>query len=45
LGGEDDYLAQHNETPKPFKWTKTAADFIARKRRALNALKQIRGNR
>lgn len=40
-----DYLAQHNEKPKPFKWTKTAADIIARERHALNALDEIRGNR
>jgi transposase len=40
-----DYLAQHNERPKPFKWTKTAEDILARERRALNALDEIRGNR
>jgi len=40
-----DYLAQHNETPKPFRWTKTAEDILARERRALNALDEIRGNR
>jgi transposase len=40
-----DYLARHNETPKPFKWTKTAADILTRERRALDALDEIRGNR
>ena len=41
----DGYLAYHNEKPKPFRWTKTAEDIIARERRALNALDAIRGNR
>lgn len=40
-----DYLAQHNEKPKPFKWTKTAEDILAKERRALDALDEIRGNR
>ena len=40
-----DYLAQHNEKPKPFRWTKTADDILARERRAPNALDEIRGNR
>ena len=40
-----DYLAQHNETPKPFKWTKTAEDILTRERRALDALDETRGNR
>ena len=40
-----DYLAHHNEQPKPFRWTKTAEDILARERRALNALDAIRGNR
>jgi transposase len=40
-----DYLAQHNEQPKPFKWTKTAADILARERRALDKLDEFRGNR
>ncbi len=40
-----DYLAQHNERPKPFKWTKTAEDILTRERRALNRLDEIRGNR
>ena len=40
-----DYLAQHNEKPKPFRWTKTAEDILTRERRALDALDEIRGNR
>ena len=40
-----DYLAHHNQRPKPFKWTKTAEDILTRERRALDALDQIRGNR
>jgi transposase len=40
-----DYLLRHNAKPKPFVWSKTADDIIARERRALNALDEIRGNR
>ncbi len=40
-----DYLLQHNAKPKPFVWSKTAEDILTRKRRALDALDQIRGNR
>lgn len=40
-----DYLLQHNAKPKPFVWSKTAEDIVARERRALDALDQIRGNR
>jgi hypothetical protein len=40
-----DYLAQYNEKPKPFRWTKTAEDILTRERRALNALDETRGNR
>ena len=40
-----DYLVQHNEKPKPFTWTKSAKDILARERRALNTLDEIRGNR
>ncbi len=39
------YLAHHNEKPKPFRWTKTAEDILAREHRALYALDEIRGNR
>ena len=40
-----DYLLQHNTRPKTFAWTKSAEDILARERRALNALDEIRGNR
>jgi hypothetical protein len=40
-----DHLVQHNTKPKPFVWSKTAEDIIARERHALDALDQIRGNR
>jgi transposase len=40
-----DYLIQHNASPKPFVWTKSANDILARERRALDALDEIRGNR
>ena len=39
------YLLQHNAQPKPFVWSKTAADILSRERRALDVLDQIRGNR
>jgi len=40
-----DYLGQHNTKPKPFTWTKTAEDILARERRAMDKLDEIRGNR
>lgn len=40
-----DYLLHHNANPKPFVWRKNADDIIARERRALTALDDIRGNR
>jgi transposase len=40
-----DYLAHHNEKPKPFRWTKTAEDILTRERRALDKLDEISGNR
>ena len=40
-----DCLMQHNARPRPFIWSKTAKDILTRKRRALNALDEIRGNR
>jgi transposase len=40
-----DYLLQHNASPKPFTWTKSADDILARERRALYVLDEIRGNR
>ena len=40
-----DYLGQHNTKPKPFTWTKTAEDILAREQRALDKRDEIRGNR
>ena len=40
-----DYLAQHNETLKPFRWSKSAEDILTRERRAFYKLDEIRGNR
>lgn len=40
-----DYLLQHNAGPKTFTWTKSAQNILARERRALDALDEIRGNR
>src|SRR5690606_2781245 len=37
-----DYLMRHNADPKPFVWTKTAEDILARERRALDLLDLIR---
>jgi hypothetical protein len=37
-----DYRLLHNAKPKPFVWSKTADDIIARERRALDALDEIR---
>ena len=39
-----DYLPQHNASPKPFAWTKTANDILTRERPAINALDEIRGS-
>tara|TARA_Y100000815_G_C13259415_1_gene468668 strand:- start:26 stop:1117 length:1092 start_codon:yes stop_codon:yes gene_type:complete len=40
-----EYLAHHNAKPKPFVWSKSAEDILARERRALDALDTIRGSR
>jgi transposase len=37
----DDYLLRHNATAKPYVWTKTAKDILARERRALEKLQTI----
>ena len=37
-----DYLLGHNATAKPYVWTKTAADILARERRALDKLEAIK---
>ena len=39
------YLAQHNEKSRLFRWSKTAEDILTRERRALDALDEIRGSR
>jgi transposase len=38
----DDYLLRHNATAKPYVWTKSAADILARERRALEKLETIK---
>ena len=38
----DDYIAHHNNDPKPFVWTKTADEIIAKVRRGRVALEQAR---
>ena len=38
----DDYLLRHNATAKPYVWSKTAADILARERRALDKLEAIK---
>lgn len=40
----EDYIANHNDDPKPFVWTKTADDIIAKVKRGRVALEQARGN-
>jgi transposase len=40
-----DYLGQRNAKPTPFVWTKSAGDILTRKRRAMDSLEGIRGNR
>jgi ABC-type cobalamin transport system ATPase subunit len=37
-----DYLAQHNEQPRPFRYTKTAQNILTRTCRALNVLDKLR---
>ena len=37
-----DYLMRHNADPKPFVWTKSVEDILARERRALDLLDLIR---
>jgi transposase len=38
----DDYLLRHNAKPRPFVWTKSVDDILARERRALDLLDLIR---
>jgi transposase len=37
----EDYIAQHNRDPKPYKWTKTAEEIIEKVRRGRVALADI----
>jgi hypothetical protein len=36
-----EYLDHHNADPKPFVWTKSAEEILAKVTRARNALKQL----
>ena len=38
----DDYLAKHNQTPKPFVWTATAQSILGKVDRARQALIQMK---
>jgi len=38
----DDYLVRHNASAKPYIWTKSADDILAKERRALNKLEAIK---
>ena len=38
----DDYLLRHNASAKPYVWTKTADDILAKERRALEKLQAIK---
>jgi transposase len=38
----DDYLLRYNASAKPYVWTKTAADILAKERRALDKLQAIK---
>jgi transposase len=37
----EDYIAHHNDDPKPYKWTKTAEEIIEKVRRGRVALQQL----
>ena len=38
----DDYLLRHNASAKPYRWTKPAAEILAKERRALEKLEAIK---
>ena len=40
----DAYIANHNDDPKPFVWTKTADEIIAKVKRGRVVLEQARAN-
>jgi hypothetical protein len=37
----EDYLSRHNEDPKPFIWTATATDILAKVQRARKKLDKV----
>jgi transposase len=38
----DDYLLRHNASARPYQWTKSAAEILAKERRALDKLEAIK---
>lgn len=44
LAAIEDYIANNNDGPKPFEWTKTADEIIAKVNRGRVALEQARAN-
>jgi transposase len=44
IGAIEDYIANHNDDPKPFVWTKTAEEIIEKVKRGRVALEQARAN-
>ena len=41
----EEYVRRNNEHPKPFNWTKTAGEIIAKVRRGRVALEAVRQSR
>jgi transposase len=41
IGAIDEYINQHNDNPKPFIWTATAKDILAKVKRARKALNKL----
>ena len=41
IGAIDEYINQHNENPKPFIWTASAKDILAKVKRARTALHKL----
>jgi hypothetical protein len=44
IGAIEDYIANHNDDPKPIVWTKTAEEIIEKVKRGRVALEQARAN-
>lgn len=40
IAATEDYIADHNDAPRPFKWTKTADEITEKVRRGRIALQQ-----